>query len=335
MIKHFTIPIFIPEVACPFQCVFCDQRKISGSIKAPDLEDVDKTIQSYLSTLPTEKSEIEIGFFGGNFTGIPEADQRDFLKIAQKYVDSERVHSIRLSTRPDYISDKILSLLKEFSVKTIELGAQSMDEGVLIKSGRGHTVQDIVDSSKLIREAGFNLGLQVMLGLPGDTQEKCSETAKQIVALQPQDIRIYPTLVIKGTELAELFKTGKYEPLSMETAVLWAKDMYRFFETAGLNIIRVGLHPSEELTDSKSLLAGPYHQSFRELVLTDLWKDRFFEKLEFSKSKSLLIYVAAPELNHAIGYNSSNKKLLEQKFEAVKIKIDQKLINYSFYADCY
>lgn len=335
MIKHFTIPIFIPEVACPFQCVFCDQRKISGSIKAPDLKDVDKIIQKYLSTLPTEKAEIEIGFFGGNFTGIPESDQRAFLKIAQKYVDSKRVHSIRLSTRPDYISDEVLSLLKEFSVKTIELGAQSMDEGVLIKSGRGHTVQDIVDSSKLIREAGFNLGLQVMLGLPGDTREKCSETTKQIIALQAQDVRIYPTLVIKGTELAELFKIGKYEPLSMETAVLWAKDMYRDFETAGLNIIRVGLHPSEELTDSKSLLAGPYHQSFRELVLTDLWKDRFLEKLEFSKSKSLLIYVAAPELNHAIGYNSSNKKLLEQKFEAVKIKIDQKLINYSFYADCY
>lgn len=335
MIKHFTIPIFIPELACPFQCVFCDQRKISGSVEPPDLEDVDEIIQKYLSTLPTEKAEIEIGFFGGNFTGIPESEQRAFLDIAQKYVDSERVHSIRLSTRPDYISENILSLLNEYSVKTIELGAQSMDEGVLIKSGRGHTVQDIVDGSKLIREAGFNLGLQVMLGLPGDTQEKCIETAEQIVALQPQDIRIYPTLVIKGTELAELFKTGKYEPLSMQTAVLWAKDIYRIFEQANLNIIRVGLHPSEELTDSKSLLAGPYHQSFRELVLTDLWKDRFFEKLEFSKSKSLLIYVAAPELNHAIGYNSSNKRLLEERFEAVKIKIDQKLINYSFYADCY
>lgn len=335
MIKHFTIPIFIPELACPFQCVFCDQRKISGSVEPPDLEDVDEIIQKYLSTLPTEKAEIEIGFFGGNFTGIPESEQRAFLDIAQKYVDSERVHSIRLSTRPDYISENILSVLNEYSVKTIELGAQSMDEGVLIKSGRGHTVQDIVDGSKLIREAGFNLGLQVMLGLPGDTQEKCIETAEQIVALQPQDIRIYPTLVIKGTELAELFKTGKYEPLSLETAVLWTKDIYRIFEQANLNIIRVGLHPSEELTDSKSLLAGPYHQSFRELVLTDLWKDRFFEKLEFSKSKSLLIYVAAPELNHAIGYNSSNKRLLEERFEAVKIKIDQKLINYSFYADCY
>ncbi len=335
MIKHFTIPIFIPELACPFQCVFCDQRKISGSIKTPDLEEVDKIILNYLSTLPTEKAEIEIGFFGGNFTGIPESEQRAFLNVAQKYVDNERVHSIRLSTRPDYISDKVLSLLKEYSVKTIELGAQSMDEGVLIKSGRGHTAQDVIDSSNLIREAGFNLGLQVMLGLPGDTQEKCIETAEQIVALQPQDIRIYPTLVIKDTELAELFKTGKYEPLSLQTAVLWAKDMYRIFKKAGLNIIRVGLHPSEELTDSKSLLAGPYHQSFRELVLTELWKDRFLEKLEFSKTKSLLIYVAAPELNHAIGYNSSNKKMLEERFEAVKIKIDQKLINYSFYADCY
>ncbi|MCD6180363.1 MAG: radical SAM protein [Bacteroidales bacterium] len=335
MIKHFTIPIFIPELACPFQCVFCDQRKISGSIKVPDLKEVDDIIQKHLSTLPTEKVQIEIGFFGGNFTGIPESDQHNFLKIAQKYVDSGRVDSIRLSTRPDYISDSILSLLNEYSVKTIELGAQSMNEGVLIKSGRGHTAQDVIDSSKLIQEAGFNLGLQIMLGLPGDTKEKCLETAEQIVALQPHDIRIYPTLVIKGTELAELFKNGRYEPLSLQTAVLWSKDIYSIFDKAGLNIIRVGLHPSEELTDSKSLLAGPYHPSFRELVLTELWKDRFLERLEFSKSKSLIIYVAASELNYAIGYNSTNKKLLEQKFEAVKIKIDQKLINYSFYADYY
>lgn len=335
MIKHFTIPIFIPELACPFQCVFCDQRKISGSIKSPGLEEVNAIIEKHLNTLPSEKAYIEIGFFGGNFTGIPETEQRAFLKVAQKYVDNEQVHSIRLSTRPDYISDDVLSLLKEYSVETIELGAQSMDEGVLIKSGRGHTAQDVIDSSRLIREAGFNLGLQMMLGLPGDTQEKTIETAKQIVTLQPKDVRIYPTLVIKDTELAELYKVGEYEPLSMETAVLWAKDIYRIFEQAGLNIIRVGLHPSEELTDSKSLLAGPYHQSFRELVLTELWKDRFLEKLEFSKTKSLIIYVAQKELNHAIGYNSSNKKMLEERYEAVKIKIDQKLINYSFYADCY
>jgi len=335
MIKHFTIPIFIPELACPFQCVFCDQRKISGSIKSPSLEEVDEIIQKYLNTLPSEKAYIEIGFFGGNFTGIPPAEQRAFLHIAQKYVDSESVQSIRLSTRPDYISPEVLSLLKEFSVKTIELGAQSMDEGVLIKSGRGHTAQDVIDSSKLIKQAGFNLGLQIMLGLPGDTQEKSLETARQIVVLQPNDVRIYPTLVIKGTELAKQYEEGKYEPLSLDTAVLWTKDIYRIFQNANLNIIRVGLHPAEELTDSKSLIAGPYHPSFRELILSELWKDRFLEKLEFTRDKSLIIYVAQQELNHAIGYGSSNLKLLETRFEAVKIKTDQKLINYSFYADCY
>jgi len=335
MNKHFTIPVFIPELACPFQCVFCDQRKISGSTNIPNTKDVDELIQKYLSTLPQNGSTIEVGFFGGNFTGIPESDQRAYLGIAQKYVDLGQVHSIRLSTRPDYISPEILSLLNEYTVKTIELGAQSLDDGVLIKSGRGHTAQDVIDSSELIKQAGFNLGLQIMLGLPGDTKEKCLSSAKQIVDLQPKDVRIYPTLVIGGTELAEQFKEGKYEPLAMETAVNWAKEIYSIFDNAGLNIIRVGLHPSEELTDGKSLLAGPYHPSFRELVLTDLWKDRFFNTLSFTKSKSLIIYVAAKELNHAIGYGSSNKSLLETKFEAVKIKIDQKLINYNFYADCY
>jgi histone acetyltransferase (RNA polymerase elongator complex component) len=292
-------------------------------------------IKKYLNTLPTEKSEIEIGFFGGNFTGIPTEEQEAFLAVAQKYIDNEQVKSIRLSTRPDYISPEILSLLQKYSVKTIELGAQSMDEGVLIKAGRGHTAQDVIDSSELIKEAGFRLGLQVMLGLPGDSFEKSLDTAHQIIALKPQDVRIYPTLVIKGTELAELYKKGKYEALSRETAIHWAKEMYRLFEDAGLNIIRVGLHPSEELSDDKSLLAGPYHPSFRELVLTDLWKDRFIESLEFNLSKALIIYVAANQLNHAIGYNASNKKFLEKKFESVKIKVDQKLINYSFYADYY
>lgn len=335
MVKHYTIPIFIPELACPFRCVFCDQRKISGSIKVPSLEEVEKTILTYLETIPEDNASIEIGFFGGNFTGIPQQDQHAFLKIAQKYINSKQVQSIRLSTRPDYINTEILALLKHYSVKMIELGAQSMDDGVLIKSGRGHTVQDVIDSSKLIQKEGFDLGLQMMLGLPGDSLEKCLGTAQEIVKLNPKDIRIYPTLIIKGTELADLFKEGKYEPLSMETAVSWTKDVYRIFENAHLNIIRVGLHPSEELSDSKSLLGGPYHPSFRELVLTELWKDRFKEKLDFNLGKSIIIYVAPTELNHAIGYNSSNKIYLENHFEAVKIKIDQKLINYSFYADCY
>jgi len=335
MIKHYTIPLFIPELACPFQCVFCDQRKISGSLKAPDSKEVDEIIQRNLSTLPQDKALIEIGFFGGNFTGLDAEHQRSYLQIAQKYVDKGLVQSIRLSTRPDYISHEILSLLKSFSVQTIELGAQSMDEGILIKSGRGHTAQDIIDSSELIKKTGFDLGLQMMLGLPGDSREKSLDTAKQIVALMPKDVRIYPTLVIQGTELASLFKNNLYNPLSLETAVDWTKDIYRLFFDAGLNIIRVGLHPSEELADNKSLLAGPYHPSFRELVLTELWKDRFEEKLDFNLNKSIIIYVAPQELNHAIGYSSANKKFLEERYESVKIKVDQKLINYSFYADCY
>ncbi len=333
--KHFTIPIFIPELACPFQCVFCDQRKISGSVKIPTMDEVDEIIQKHLKTLPEDKAHIEVGFFGGNFTGIPEEDQRTFLSIAQKYVVKELVHSIRLSTRPDYISPEVLSLLKEYSVQTIELGAQSMDDGVLIKSGRGHTAQDVIDSSKSIINSGFNLGLQMMLGLPGDNLEKCIDTANQIVSLKPRDVRIYPTLVIEGTELAELFKEGKYEPLSMKDAIHWTKEIYQIFEKAGLNIIRVGLHPSEELSDKKSLLAGPYHPNFREMVLTELWKTRLMEKLEFKHNKSLIIYVSPQELNHAIGFGGSNKIFLEKKFDSVKIKVDQKLINYSFYADCY
>ncbi|MFH1001090.1 MAG: radical SAM protein [Bacteroidota bacterium] len=335
MVKHFTIPIFVPELACPFKCVFCDQRKISGALQIPSIEEVDHTIQTHLSTISAEKSHIEIGFFGGNFTGIPKEQQRLYLTAAQKYIDNGSAVSIRLSTRPDYINASKIELLKEFSVKTVELGAQSMDNGVLIKTGRGHDSEKVIESSNLLKNEGFSLGLQMMLGLPGDSIEKCIHTANQIVKINPSDVRIYPTLVIEGTELADLFREGKYEPLSLQTAVEWTKEVFKIFEEAGINIIRVGLHPSEELTNKKSLLAGPYHASFRELVLSELWKDRLINKLEFKKSKSIIIYVAEHELNYVVGYGSSNKKFLETKFESVKIKADKKLTNYSFYADCY
>lgn len=335
MLKHYTIPIFIPELACPHQCVFCDQRKISGQEQIPNIEEVQNKIKSYLETIPKKRSRVEIGFFGGSFTGIPIEQQEDYLKAAFDFIDERRVESIRISTRPDYINDEVLALLKKYGVRTIELGAQSMDEGVLIKSGRGHTVADVENASKMIKEAGFDLGLQMMIGLPGDTREKAMNTAKKIKELGASNTRIYPTLVIKGTQLERLHQIGDYIPMRMTEAILWVKDLYMYFEENNVNVIRIGLHPSVELSADHSLVGGPYHPSFKELVMTEIWKEHLFELIEFKPEQAIIIYVPHEQLNFAIGHKSENIELLENHFKSVKIKSDVKLIKRAFYVDYY
>jgi len=335
MLKHYTIPIFIPELACPHQCVFCDQKKISGQQEIPDIIDIKNKIKTYLKTIPEKRSRVEIGFFGGSFTGLSLEKQEIYLKAAAEFVKGRRVEGIRLSTRPDYINKEILDLLKKNKVITIELGAQSMDAGVLAKSGRGHTVEDIEKASKMIIDYGFELGLQMMIGLPGDTLEKALHTAKRIVELGAKNTRIYPTLVIKGTQLEHMYKSGTYQAMRLTEAILWAKDLYLYFEEKNINVIRIGLHPSEELNTNHSLVAGPYHQSFRELVMTEIWKEHLFEKIEFKPDKAIMIYVPLDQLNFAIGHKSENVKLLENHFSSVKIKTDVKLIKRAFYVDYY
>lgn len=335
MLKHYTIPIFIPELACPHQCVFCDQRKISGQQEIPNIDDINKKIKAYLKTIPEKRSRVEIGFFGGSFTGLPMDQQEMYLKAAAEFVKGRRVEGIRLSTRPDYINREILDLLKKNKVITIELGAQSMDPGVLAKSGRDHSVEDIEKASKMIIDDGFELGLQMMIGLPGDTLEKAKHTAKKIVELGARNTRIYPTLVIKGTQLEHMYQSGSYKAMRLTEAILWVKDLYLYFEENNINMIRIGLHPSEELSPNHSLVAGPYHPSFRELVMTEIWKEHLFEKIEFQPDKSIMVYVPLEQLNYAIGYKSENVKLLENHFSSVKIKSDVKLINRAFYVDYY
>lgn len=335
MLKHYTIPIFIPELACPHQCVFCDQRKISGQEDIPDIKDVKKKIKTYLKTIPEKRSRVEIGFFGGSFTGLPLEIQEKYLKAASEFVKGRRVVGIRLSTRPDYISKEILDLLKRNKVITIELGAQSMDPGVLAKSGRGHSVEDTEKASKMIIDYGFELGLQMMIGLPGDTLKKAKYTAKRIVELGAKNTRIYPTLVIKGTQLEHMYKSGTYKAMRLTEAILWVKDLYLYFEEKNINMIKIGLHPSEELSPNHSLVAGPYHQSFRELVMTEIWKEHLFNKIDFQPNKAIMVYVPLEQLNYAIGYKSENVRLLENHFSSVKIKTDVKLINRAFYVDYY
>lgn len=317
--KHFTIPIFVPELACPNRCVFCNQHSISGCQRQPEPDEVREIILNHLKTIPKQDTHIEIGFFGGSFTGIESELQEKYLAIAKDFFFRRQIHGIRLSTRPDYIDVEILSRLKHFGVTTIELGAQSLDDEVLSLSGRGHTVADVEEASALILSYGFELGLQMMTGLPGDTVEKSIQTAKQIVALGAHCTRIYPTLVIRGTELEQRWETGEYQPQRLEEAVELTARLLEIFREGKVEVIRVGLHPSEGILDGSALLAGPFHASFRELVETYIWKQKLVLLLNQHKAGSdISIQATANELRYAIGYASANRLMLENHFNKVE-----------------
>lgn len=328
-IRHYNIPIFIPELACPHQCVFCNQEKISGTEEAPKPEEVSDIIDTWLSTIDTENSHVEVAFFGGSFTGIPVYLQEEYLKKVHPYIESGKVKGIRLSTRPDYINQSILDLLKKYGVTSIELGAQSLDRFVLKMAGRGHSVEDVELAAKLINENGFELGLQMMLGLPYDTKENSIYTAKKIIELGAKTTRIYPTLVIDGTALSKQYKEGTYQALSLENAIDWTKEIIMLFEDANITVLRTGLHPSEEFEDDKSLLAGPYHPSFKEMVMTEVWGDKFSDLK--TNNKNLNIFVNPTQVNFAIGYKAKNKIELLKKHNSVKVFGDQKLSKFDYY----
>lgn len=315
--KHYNIPIFIPELACPNRCIYCNQRHISGQLQTVKPEEIKQIIEQHLATF-IRPSEVELAFFGGSFTGIDEKDMLTYLQIVQPYIEQGEIKSIRISTRPDYINEKILDILQQYNVKDIELGAQSLNEEVLAFAKRGHTVRDVENASQLIKSYGFSLGLQMMIGLPLDTVEKSKETAKKILKLGAESTRIYPTLVINNTDLADLYRQNKYKALSLDEAVDWTTEVYKIFSQSSIKILRIGLHPSEALINGTELLAGPFHVSFKELVLTKIWQEKF-EKLPIN-TKTIL--VNPKEINYAIGYNSKNKQLLQKKFPYLKFISD-------------
>jgi len=331
--RHFTIPVFIPQLACPFQCVFCNQEKITSRGHIPDVNEVQSIIDEHLSTFPKGNKHIEIGFFGGNFTGIPVEEQEKYLRVAQPYLEKGIVSGLRLSTRPDYIDEKVLQLLKKYGVTTIELGAQSMDEEVLIQSARGHTAEDVEKASRMIISAGFRLGLQMMVGLPGDTLEKAVFTARKIIELGACETRIYPVLVIKGTKMAEWYEQGKYTPLSMEETIFWVKTILPLFDEAGIVVTRVGLHSSTGLLSGKELVAGPFHTSIRELAMTEVWWDRLNVLHIEEKKNKATISVHPSQYNFAIGYYGKNRKRLMNHFPEVIFQKNPWLNKNKFHVD--
>lgn len=249
MKKEYVIPVFVPHLGCPNDCIFCNQKSISGQKKNITKEEAKKTIEDYLDNIKDKDGKKEIAFFGGSFTGIDENIQEDLLQVAYEYIKNGQVDSIRISTRPDYINKEILKRLKKYKVKTIELGVQSANDYILKRANRGHDFKDVVKASKLIRWYGFNLGHQMMVGLPESTRNDEINTAKALIKLKPKMVRIYPVLVIRGTRLEQEYNEGIYEALTVVQAVETCKQLVRMFANKKIQVIRVGLQNTEEICE--------------------------------------------------------------------------------------
>lgn len=273
MKQHYIIPIFVPHKGCPHDCVFCNQKHITGQVNKVDRAFVENEINKYLTTINTKDSFVEVSFFGGSFTGLPMNEQIELLKPAKKALDANKINAIRLSTRPDYIDEFILMNLKAYGVSIIELGVQSMDEDVLKLSNRGHNVDIVYKSSQLIKDNGFILGLQMMVGLPGDDEAKDIKTVEEFIKIKPDMVRIYPALVIKDTFMEHMYKSGVYTPYTLDKAIDICSRLYLKFEYAGIKVIRIGLQPTENIAFGKDLVAGPFHPSFREHVESKILND--------------------------------------------------------------
>jgi radical SAM enzyme (TIGR01210 family) len=308
--RHYIIPIFISHIGCPHQCVFCNQDKIAKEVENEvTAKEVIDTVNEYLDTINHNNSTVEISFFGGTFTAIDVNKQKELLAVAKEYKDKGLIDKIRMSTRPDAINGYILSYLKDYNVDIIELGVQSLDEEILRLSGRGHTVKDVERASKLIKEYGFTLGHQIMPGLPGDSFDKDIETAKKSIEMNPDICRIYPALVIKDTPMEKMYERGEYKPYSLEEAVNISKEIYKLYTEANVNIIRIGLQPTENITWGGDLVDGPFHPAFRELVEGSLICDNI--KNAVKTDEDIIIEINSRDLSKLY----ANKKLYFNSFK--------------------
>lgn len=319
--KKYNIPIFIPHEGCPHDCVFCNQRKITGSDTSFTKDEITKTIEENLKTLPEDNCVIEAAFFGGSFTGISREKQEEFLSVANEYIKKGYIHGIRVSTRPDYISEEILDRLVKFGVTSIELGVQSMEQDVLALSNRGHSALDVENAVEIIRKYPMSLGLQMMTGLPGDSYVKSISTAEKIIALKPDFVRIYPTLVVRDTHLEKLYRDGRYVPQTLDEAVDLCKKLLLMFRENNIDVIRVSLVTTEEISLDGAVVAGPFHQSFRELCESEIYYDKIIEIME--KQCCTEFFVHPKEISKAIGNCRKNIKRIKEKYGVnIKIKPD-------------
>lgn len=323
--KYCIIPIFISHRGCPFDCIFCNQRKISGQELAIGPDDIKKIIDESLKTIDSN-TIVDVAFFGGSFTGIDINIQKEFLGIVNYYIKAGKIRGIRLSTRPDYISDSIVVMLKENMVNMVELGVQSMNDDVLYTANRGHKVSDILIAVDILKKHNMKFGIQTMIGLPGDNEKKAILTANKVIELVPDVVRIYPTVVLKDTYLENMYINKKYKPMALKKAVNLCSILLDLYNQNGINVIRVGLQANENLLHGKDLLKGPYHPAFRQLVESKNWLKKIIEMIRINnleKYSSIKISVIPKIVSDVVGQKRNNIKILKKIFTYEKIVITE------------
>ncbi len=318
------IPLFVPHLGCPNDCVFCNQRKISGSLTPADGDTVRRTLDAVREYTP---NGAELAFYGGSFTAIPEEQQRELLEAARPYVEEGFIAEIRVSTRPDKIDPAALALLGEYGVKTVELGSQSMDERVLRMSGRGHTADDTRRAAALIKASGFNLMLQMMTGLPGSSMESDITTAQELIKLKPDGVRIYPTVIIRETALYDLWQAGKYREHTVEDAVNVCAELVKEFAAADVPIIRLGLNPTDDLSAGEAA-AGAYHPALGELVYSRVYLQKAEKLIEESGCQgSVTLGVHPSRVSLMTGQKRQNITRLKEKFGLTDVRVIKTDVN--------
>ncbi len=319
--KHSNISIFVPHIGCPNKCSFCNQRHITGTFKAPTVRDVAIAVKNAQTNPQYDPKTTEIAYFGGSFTAINRNYMLRLLRVAYRFVKNGTVSGIRISTRPDAIDEEILILLKSYGVTAIELGAQSLNDRVLRMNNRGHSSEDVVRSSRLIREFGFELGLQIMTGLYADNDSSAVKTAEKVVEIKPDTVRIYPTIVLKDTDLAALYADGIYKPQSLDSAVNLATQLYKMFTDAGIRVIRLGLHSIER----DAYISGPWHPSFSELCQSQIMLKYVLTQL--LERGNYTLYVGKSDVSKMIGQKKCNIKHLENIGFNCRVSVDNTLGN--------
>lgn len=326
--KHSNVALFVPHNGCPHQCSFCNQREITGKSVQPTSNDVKNAIQIARNTLKENTKNAEIAFFGGSFTAIDHSYMEELLSVAAPYVQSGEFYGIRISTRPDAIDNDILDILQKYGVTAIELGAQSMNDDVLIANHRGHSSSDVVNSSVMIKSRGFSLGLQMMTGLYSSKNEDDMKTAEKIVALKPDTVRIYPTVVMKGTELYDLYISGKYRPQKLDDAVALCSRLLKLFEENNINVIRLGLHDGDSLREN--MAAGAYHPAFRELCESEIMLNNALDELKNDNIKSGIVefFINPKSVSRFIGQKRKNIDYLKKLGITAIVRQDTRLSKY-------
>lgn len=323
--KHINVALFVPDEGCPHRCSFCNQKTISGKTKKLTTDDIDKAVKI---ALENSDGKGEIAFFGGSFTAIEKTYMLSLLERAKMYIDKGLFKGIRISTRPDCIDEEVLGILKKYGVTSIELGCQSMSDKVLLKNGRGHTAEDVINAAELIKGYGFEFGVQMMTGLYGDSDEESVKTAEKLIALSPDTVRIYPTVVLEGTKLSELYRKGEYKPQTVDEAAELCARLIPMFEEKGIRIIRLGLHSGGNVEEG--FVAGAYHPAFREICESKIYLRKILEtvKSENIPKGDITLTVNGKCVSALVGQKRSNTEKLRSMGYNCKIEQDSSYKKY-------